>query len=165
LPRMEFHMSHRSRAIPSFVALICVSACAGSNDESEEPMAAAVPEDGNADAAPNGGAAPPASEPSNESFSGAAEDDAVTSFAVDISPILQANCGACHATGNLPRFASSDASVAYPYAVGRSDDIIGRLEQGTMPPSCGRQPPGSSGCISAADFDTIQRWVEGGTLE
>jgi hypothetical protein len=162
--RMEVDMSHRSRAIPWFVAFACVSACAGSSDDSAESIAAAVTEDGSAAVAPNGGAAPP-SEPSNESSSSATEDDDVPSFASDISPILQANCSSCHATGTLPRFASSDASVAYPIAVEHRDDIIGRLEQGTMPPSCGRQPPDSSGCISAADFDAIQRWAEGGARE
>jgi hypothetical protein len=165
---MEVDMSHRSLAIPSFVAFAgvsaCIFACAGSSDDSDEPIAA-VTEDGSADAAPDGGAVPPASEPSNEASSSAAEDDDVSSFAADISPILQANCSSCHATGILPRFASSDASIAYPIAVQHSDDIIVRLEQGTMPPSCGRQAPGSIGCISAADFDAIQRWAEGGTRE
>jgi hypothetical protein len=157
-------MSHRSLAIPSFVAVVCVSACAGSSDDSEEPIGPAVSEDGSAGPAPNGRAAPPESEPSNASSSSAVDDD-VASFAADISPILQANCSLCHAIGALPRFASSDASVAYPIAVEHRDDIIGRLEQGTMPPSCGRQSPDSSGCISAADFDAIQRWVEGGIRE
>jgi hypothetical protein len=163
--RMEVQMIHRSLAISSLVAFACVSACAGGGNDSEEPIAPAVTEDGSADAAPDAATAPSASEPSDESSSRAVEDDDVMSFAADVSPILQANCSACHATGTVPRFASSDASVAYPIAVEHSDDIVGRLEQGTMPPSCGRQPPGSSGCISAADFDAIQRWVEDGTRE
>jgi hypothetical protein len=91
------------------------------------------------------------------------DDDPVPSFAADILPILTTNCGSCHAAGFLPRFAASDADAAYAVAVSLSDAMVTRLDAGTMPPSCSRKEPGANGCISVADFDAIERWVQGGT--
>jgi hypothetical protein len=93
------------------------------------------------------------------------DDDGVPSFASDILPILTTNCGSCHAAGFLPRFAASDAAAAYAVAVSLSDEMLTRLDAGTMPPSCSRKEPGANGCIGVADFEAIERWVQGGTPE
>jgi hypothetical protein len=91
--------------------------------------------------------------------------DDVPSFAADVLPILRAECGSCHGAGFLPRFAATNADAAYTVAVDLSTEIVQRIEQGTMPPACGRGEPGDSGCVSEDDFETIQGWVEGDTPE
>jgi hypothetical protein len=92
-------------------------------------------------------------------------DGDVPSFAADILPILRTSCGSCHATGFLPRFAATNADSAYIVAVDLSDDIVARIDAGSMPPACGGNAPGSRGCVSADDFEEIQAWVEGDTPE
>jgi hypothetical protein len=117
---------------------------------------------GAAGAAGSGGAAGAA---------GSGGDPGALSFANDVLPILQAECGDCHAF--FIAFASEDAQQSYQVAIEatsyegvdqpRYDVIIARAEDGTMPPECAGGAPGSSpDCISEEDFEIIQDWVNSG---
>jgi len=88
-----------------------------------------------------------------------------------VLPILQAECGDCHAYF-IP-FASDDAQDSYQVATEqtsydgtdepRYDVIVARLEDGSMPPGCAGGAPGSSAeCISEDDLQTIRDWANGG---
>jgi hypothetical protein len=120
----------------------------------------------------NGGSAPAGSGGSAGAMSGAGSGGTSgvpimpdsLGFAEDIHPILVARCGSCHASGFLPRFASSNVQAAYDVAVDLSDTIVALIQAGDMPPACSG-PPGSSGCVSKADFESIQEWVTDGTPE
>ncbi|MEO8185262.1 MAG: hypothetical protein ABI895_41170 [Deltaproteobacteria bacterium] len=92
---------------------------------------------------------------------GAAEPS--VSFEQDILPVLRANCGSCHASGFLPRFASSDVDIAFSVAEAQSQRMVALLADGDMPPACAGRAPGGRGCVSADDFSLIQDWVEAGT--
>jgi hypothetical protein len=83
-------------------------------------------------------------------------------YTADIQPILQANCTPCHATLNL---GGHNAASSFDDAVRVSDDIIGELTSGGMPPDCNRGDFGDPGCVSQASFDVIQEWVDNDTPE
>jgi hypothetical protein len=84
-------------------------------------------------------------------------------FEPDILPLLRADCGSCHASGSLPRFASSDADTAFSVAVAKSQRMLSLIAGGDMPPACSGRAPGGRGCVSADDFSLIQAWVGAGT--
>jgi hypothetical protein len=104
------------------------------------------------------GATPPPPPPVNPG------SDAVT-FTADIRPILLDNCGRCHASGGLPRFASNDAASSFDVAVQERNSIISEIQRGSMPADTCNGAPGSNGCVSVADFDLIRQWVAAGTPE
>jgi hypothetical protein len=81
-------------------------------------------------------------------------------FEADVYPILKTNCGSCHANGFLPRFANANVDTAYGVAVDLSDTIVDLIASGDMPPACAGRDPGGQGCVSAANFELIQDWVE-----
>jgi len=88
------------------------------------------------------------------------------SFQADIRPIFLASCSACHAAGNLPNFASPDAAASYRVAARESEEILEVLEEGEMPlGTCSGGAPGTSGCVSMADFQLVSDWVEAGSPE
>ena len=78
-----------------------------------------------------------------------------------VHPILVSNCATCHASGGLPRLANANLETAFTVAQARAAQIVNLLSTGAMPPACGG-PPGSDGCVSAADFELIQQWVSAG---
>jgi hypothetical protein len=102
---------------------------------------------------------------------GASGNPGALSFADDVLPILQVECGDCHAFF-IP-FASEDAQQSYQVAIEatsyegedqpRYDVIVARAEDGTMPPECAGGAPGSSpDCISEEDFEILQDWANSG---
>jgi hypothetical protein len=111
---------------------------------------------GSAGAAPETDAGPAAAD------SGAA----LVTYTKDIQPILVANCSPCHSTD---RDGGHNAATSFADAVRVSADIVREIRTGGMPESgsgnqgCNRGDPGDPGCVSAADFDLIQRWIADGT--
>jgi hypothetical protein len=65
----------------------------------------------------------------------------------------------------LPRFANANVDTAYGVAVALSDTIVDLIASGDMPPACSGRDPGGQGCVSAANFELIQDWVEDDTPE
>jgi hypothetical protein len=142
----------------------CASADDAADEQAQSPAAAGEPSasatsEGSGAGSGTARAGIDSSEPTQP------ESSAAVAFAADILPILSANCGTCHAAGILPRFAASDPDGAYAVALSLSDEIVSRLGAGTMPPTCSRQAPGADGCISVADYEEIERWVEDGAPE
>jgi hypothetical protein len=103
---------------------------------------------------------PPPGNPGNQTPA----PDAIT-FTADIRPILVTNCGSCHASGGLPQFASANAATGFDVAFGLRSTIISEIRSGNMPADTCNGAPGSSGCVSVADFDSIQQWVASGAPE
>jgi hypothetical protein len=99
---------------------------------------------------------------------GAGDSGAGVSYARDIQPILLAQCSPCHATDNNGQH---NAATSYADAVRVSARIVREINSGGMPESgsgnmgCNGGDPGDPGCVSAADFELIQRWVAAGTPE
>src|SRR5688572_21597881 len=99
-----------------------------------------------------------------------AEPDLV-SFDADIHPILVENCGQCHSTpgGALPGHGAAAAEDAFAEVHGESNGepvymrILTRTsgDAAFMPPGCGGAP-GTPGCLTAEEYDLIERWVEQG---
>jgi hypothetical protein len=95
-------------------------------------------------------------------------DDVVT-FA-ELFPVLQANCGSCHGGGGLPAFAQANQDAAYAVTQGTSDDgdlfyeemVERAVVARTMPPACNGQALGTGACLSVADADLLQAWVDDG---
>ena len=79
-----------------------------------------------------------------------------------IHPILVSNCAGCHANGPLPRLANANIETAFSAAQSRAAQIVNLVSSGIMPAGSCDGPPGSDGCVSAADFDLIQQWVSAG---
>lgn len=107
---------------------------------------AGVAPDGGADAGDAGAAAPAGNGP--------------VSFAAQIRPIMQANCGPCHTTDYIAghNIGSDDAAEAYGFAKDLGGKTLERVNGGGMPPSCAGVP-GDDGCISVAALDLIRRWT------
>ena len=97
------------------------------------------------------------------------------SFAEDVYPILVGVCGDCHSGTNPASFsfAQSDSAAAYQAVIDEGFDgvtpvyeaIIARTENGGMPlDSCFQgNPPGSPGCLTVEEFETIQQWSQSGS--
>jgi hypothetical protein len=96
-------------------------------------------------------------------------------FAQDVHPILIDMCGECHGgTGDASfAFAQTDPAGAYQAAISNALDgvtpvyqlIITRTENGGMPLlSCFQgDPPGTPGCLTVMEFQTLQQWAQSGT--
>lgn len=104
------------------------------------------------------------------------DDEDLISFDDEIHPILVAKCNPCHATPTAftPGHAAADPDAAFAATQGMSLDqpvyarILARTSgddpSGFMPPSdvgC-MGPLGSEGCLTVAEFDLIQLWVDQG---
>jgi hypothetical protein len=114
--------------------------------------------------------------------SGGAPPSDVT-FTEDIHPILLAKCGAsgCHDGANepiLPGHGAADVEEAYEatqslYQGGQPvyERILARItstEPGLMMPPDFANPPcrgtiGTPGCITQAELDLIEAWIDAGT--
>jgi hypothetical protein len=133
--------------------LACVLGCGGSDDP--------APDQGQG----GGGGGPPA-----------------VSFAEDIHPIFLAKCAGsgCHSVANpyQPGHAAEDVDAAYAAATGVTasgepayERILARASgddpRGIMPPTYAPLAPcqgalGQPGCLTQAEFDLIQDWVDQG---
>jgi hypothetical protein len=105
--------------------------------------------------------------------------DAV-SFATDVYPLLRMKCGlsGCHDGSTapfLPAHGAADETVAYEATqdISMTDGmtpvyeriflrVSGTTDFGFMPPDCGDGPIGAEGCLTQAEVDLIQEWVEQG---
>jgi len=105
---------------------------------------------------------------------------AQVTFTADIHPLLQMKCGAsgCHDGGQapfLPGHGAADLMEAYQATQETSftgekvyDRILARIndESAMMPPDFAMPPCegeiGTTGCLSQAEVDLIQAWVDAG---
>lgn len=102
------------------------------------------------------------------------EEVADPTWTEDVQPILIAYCGACHegdalASGGIGWLNGIDevtANAGAPVCDGstRGECIPVRLLDGSMPNEnpC---PPGEEGCITDAQFATVENWVAAGMPE
>jgi hypothetical protein len=65
----------------------------------------------------------------------------------------------------LPQFASADAARGYDVAFAERNSIVNEIRGGDMPADTCNGAPGTSGCVSVADFELIQQWVAAGAPE
>jgi hypothetical protein len=86
------------------------------------------------------------------------------SFATDVWPILNSDCGPCHVDGNQGghNAGSNDKALALKDAIRVETGIVSEIQSGGMPLGCGKPPGGGGSCVSADDFDKIQAWVKAG---
>jgi hypothetical protein len=91
-----------------------------------------------------------------------ASNDAEVTYGADIQPILVQNCSPCHATLNLGQH---NAAASYADAVRVAEDMVDEIDSGGMPPACDGGDVGDPGCVSEADFDLIEQWVDDDTPE
>ena len=99
--------------------------------------------------------------------------EAAVSYSQDVQPILQANCLSCHQPGGAGYQASEFSMASYdelmkgtaggPMVI--AGDSLGSnlivLMEGRADPSIS-MPHGSTDPVSAADIDTIRRWIDQG---
>lgn len=85
------------------------------------------------------------------------------SFASDIWPIFNGNCGPCHVTaGIISNFGDPDVDQAFENSEGFEAQVLNVIETGRMPQTCGGGEPGATGCLSVADAEAIEAWYEAG---
>jgi mono/diheme cytochrome c family protein len=85
-------------------------------------------------------------------------------FAKDVAPILYQHCTVCHRPGEVAPMSLLTYQSARPYARA----IAARVSNGTMPPWHADPAHGefaNDRRLSAAEKDTILKWVSGGTPE
>ncbi len=84
------------------------------------------------------------------------------SFAADLhQQIFTMRCGGCHPG----QWGSTTLATAYAAAVANADEIAGRVDGSggnIMPQNCGNAP-GQGSCLSVAQVDLIQSWVDDDT--
>jgi cytochrome c553 len=95
----------------------------------------------------------------------------VVSFEQDVHPIFVASCGPCHVANGegSHNVGGPDLAMAYDQAVGIGQRLVTRVDGGGMPPSyadppnnCGDQggdQPGDPGCLTVAEVELIQAWI------
>ena len=123
-------------------------------------------DDGNSGATPPANTNPPPANPPPANTNpppANTNPSAVVGFDAQIFPILRAECGRCHSGGGLPALASANVDTAFNTARSLAARIVSLVRAGDMPADTCSGPPGSSGCVSTADFSLIQQWVNGGT--
>jgi len=96
----------------------------------------------------------------------AQQQSAEVTFAKDVAPILQQNCQECHRAGSIGPMSLMNYEEVRPWA----QVIKLRVEQQEMPPyhydtAVGIQQLKDDKRLSAADIETISRWVESGAPE
>ncbi|HVZ35789.1 MAG TPA: hypothetical protein VG963_25355 [Polyangiaceae bacterium] len=118
-----------------------------------------------ASAAAPAAATPPAAASAMPAASAAAAPAASLSFDTDIWPIFSTNCAPCHTTSSFggQSIGNEDKAKALSDAKSFKDGILNDIEQGTMPAGSCSGPPGSDGCVTAADFKKIQDWFAAGS--
>lgn len=97
----------------------------------------------------------------------------VVSFEQDVHPIFVESCGPCHVANGEGghNVGGADVSDAYDDAVGIGQRLVTRVNGGGMPPSyadppndCGGQgrgdQPGDPGCLTVAEVQLIQTWID-----
>lgn len=115
---------------------------------------------------------------SDDSGDGAVGDAAPSlSFAADIHPILNMNCGICHGAGTsegptYPAHGSDDVEEAYAEATAdgvQGQKVYERILYRTNPPNPAEIMPLGCGqglddgfCLTTAEHDLIAQWVEQG---
>jgi hypothetical protein len=90
----------------------------------------------------------------------------VLSFAADIHPIFEANCGPCHTTNNFGghNVADDDVDAAYDDAIALGMELLNRIDGGGMPQAC-QGEPGDTGCLTVAQVELVRTWMEQGSEE
>jgi hypothetical protein len=95
----------------------------------------------------------------------------VVSFEQDVHPIFVASCGPCHVANGegSHNVGGPDVAMAYDQAVGIGQRLVTRVDGGGMPPpyaeppnNCGDQggdQPGDPGCLTVAEVELIQAWI------
>jgi hypothetical protein len=162
------------------------NANAAANDDDDDT--AAADDDSEAPAAPRPRPAAPAADDDDDTETPAASDDdeapvtdedeppaedeepaggASLAFETDVWPIFNTTCGPCHAGGGLGgnNIGDPDVDTAFEDATRVADRVVARITAGGMPPSCSGGAPGDPGCITAADFEIVEAWIEAGTPE
>jgi hypothetical protein len=96
----------------------------------------------------------------------------VVSFEQDVHPIFVASCGPCHVADNSGghNVGGSDVAAAYDQAVDIGQRLVTRVDGGGMPPSYAEPPndcgaeggdqPGDPGCLTVAEVQLIQAWID-----
>jgi len=95
----------------------------------------------------------------------AAEPARVPSYQDDIRPLLQARCGRCHA--DKPHKADLDLSMPAGILKGGESGpavVPGKPDQSPLYEKvhAGKMPPGKKDQLSAAEVETLRRWIAGG---
>jgi len=89
---------------------------------------------------------------------------APVTFDKDVAPIVFANCAPCHRPGEVAPF----PLLAYADAAAHAEEMADETLQHRMPPwlpDQGDYPIIGERRLTAAQIDTIQRWVKGGKVE
>lgn len=150
----------------ALLAIAVAWSCASDESNGDEMAAGGSSGVGGSSAAggnSNAGTGMTAAGSNGMSAAGTANDMPPT-FAVDVWPILTANCGtvSCHGDNSfLPQHAHSDVNVAYEVAQSRGDLIAGRVSgqlTPIMPQFCG-PAPGIGDCLSIPEVQLIQAWA------
>lgn len=97
----------------------------------------------------------------------------VVSFEQDVHPLFAERCGPCHVADGegSHNVGGPDLALAYDQAVGIGQRLVTRVNGGGMPPSyaappndCGAQnrgdQPGDPGCLTVAQVELIQTWID-----
>ncbi len=149
----------------SSAALLLLIGC-GDEDSSEPDAGSAV------DAMPG---APDAMAGAADATTGAPDAAAVIMVTFDVvHPIFAAKCGPCHTTSGDGGHSIGQATIAAAYAdsqsIGAGGVSIGaraliRIQAGTMPQGadCAQNPLGER-CVTQAEQDVIQFWLDDGQL-
>jgi mono/diheme cytochrome c family protein len=89
----------------------------------------------------------------------------VPTFAKDVQPIFQAKCITCHGNNNKKKGDLDLRSLAALHKGGESGSVIVRGQPDKSPlwesVEIGTMPPGKAK-LTAAEKDTVRRWIEGG---
>jgi hypothetical protein len=84
------------------------------------------------------------------------------SFAADVLPILAANCGPCHTTGNSGGHSVGGALPgSFNDAIELGDELLTRINGNGMPLGC--TTPGQAPCLSIENIELVAAWIDGGS--
>lgn len=110
----------------------------------------------------SGGDVPDAGGGEEPDSGGPDPNEDTVSFSADLhQQIFVARCAGCHGG----QWGSPTLATAYAAAVANAEEIAGRVEGeggNIMPQGCG-PAPGQGNCLSVAQVELIQTWVDDGT--